>query len=211
MCLLHKSFGITAAILLAVTGIAGCGTSVQSGQNSVQTSVGTASAPSNDAPLDWPVPTFKGIDENGKAFNSSSLKGKVWIADVFYSSCPTVCPPIANNMAHLQQQLKKDGLDVQIVSFCVDPQHETPETLKKFGQEHGADFSNWHFLTGYSYKWVQKFSLDAFKESISQTSGEYYSHTVNWYLVNKSGEITQFFDGLQPPYDKIVQAVKSLE
>lgn len=209
--MLRKVIGVAVTAVVTVAGIAGCGSAVQPEQNSVQTSFGTASAPSSNAPLDWPVPSFKGIDENGKAFDSSTLKGKVWIADVFYSTCPTVCPPSANNMAHLQQQLKKDGLDVQIVSFSVDPQNETPATLKKFGEEHGADFSNWHFLTGYSYKWVQQFSLDAFKESISQTGGKYYSHTVNWYLVNKSGKITQFFDGLHPPYNDVVQAVKSLE
>jgi protein SCO1 len=208
---LRGAIGVTLCAAVMMIGVAGCGQSIQSNQNANQSSIGTASAPSSDAPLNWSVPTFKGIDETGKPFNSSMLKGHVWIADVFYSTCPTVCPPIANNMAHLQKQLKKDGLDVQIVSFSVDPQSERPDTLMKFGKEHGANFSNWHFLTGYSFKWIQQFSSDAFKESISQTGSKYYSHTVNWYLVDKSGKITQFFDGLQPPYDKIVQAVKSQE
>lgn len=203
--------GVALCAIVAMIGLAGCGVSIRTSQNGNQSSFGSAYAPTDDEPLNWPIPTFKGIDEMGKPFNSSMLKGKVWIADVFYSSCPTVCTPIASNMAHLQQQLKKDGLDVQIVSFSVDPQNEAPATLRKFGEEHGADFSNWHFLTGYSYKWIQQFSVDAFKGSISEISSKYYSHTVNWYVVDKQGEITQYFDGLRPPYDKVIQSLKSAE
>lgn len=210
--MLRNAVGALICALITMAGVVGCGTTGQSiPGNQTQGTFGTASAPANNAPLNWLVPNFKAVDEYGKTFESSQLDGHVWIADVFYTSCPTVCPPIANNMAHLQKQLASDGLNVQLVSFSVDPQSETSATLQKFGQEHGADFSNWHFLRGYSFKWIQQFSLKAFKTPITQTNSKYYSHTVNWYLVDKSGKIVQLFNGLHPQYDKIIQAVKSLE
>lgn len=209
--LLNKLSLPALSVIMAVAGLTGCGEG--SVQTSSQTTSGiTASAPPDNTPLNWPVPQFKAIDENGQSFDSSMLGGHVWIVDVFYSTCPTVCPPIASNMAHLQQQFKQGGVDVQIVSLSVDPQNETPTGLKKFGLEHGADFSNWHFLTGYSYQWIQQFSLQTLKAPVSKTQDtQIYSHTINWYLVDKSGKIVSLFDGLQPPYDKIVQSVKSLQ
>lgn len=209
--MLGKVIRSSLPIFAVMIGVTGCSQFNQSRQDGTQSTLGTAIVQSNDTSLNWPVPSFKAIDETGKAFESTMLKGQVWIADVFYSTCPTVCLPIANNMGHLQQQLKKDGLHVQLVSFSVNPQHDTPAVLKEFGTEHGADFSNWHFLTGYSFKWIQQFSLGTFKEPLTQTDSNYYSHTVNWYVIDKSGQITQLFDGLYPPYDKVTQVVKSLE
>lgn len=208
----RQAIYLACAMTLGLAGISGCGAAVS--QNSTQTSFGATTRPSNDnANLNWPVPTIQGVDEDGQSFSSEQLKGDVYILDVFYSSCPTVCSPIASNMAYLQRQLKKAGSDIQFLSLSVDPQFETPTILKKFGEQRGADFTNWHFLTGYSDAWIQSFSLSALKEPITKDSSNppTYSHTVNWYLVNQSGKIVNFFNGLQPPYAKIIQAVQSLE
>jgi len=201
---------LVAAVTVS-TILAGCGSpSAKSGGPAASTAPSTATeGPTN---LKWPVSDFKAIDQNGQSVTLADLKGKVWIADVFYSSCPTVCPPIADNMAHLQKMLKDKGIPVEIVSFSVDPQYETPKSLKIFGQEHGADFSNWHFLAGYSFDWIKQFAQDTLKTTVAQVpNSRIFSHPVNWYVVNQSGVIETFYDGLHPYYNEIVKTVQSLE
>jgi len=77
--------------------------------------------------------------------------------------------------------------------FRVDPQYETPKSLKIFGQEHGADFSNWYFLAGYSFDWIKQFAQDTLKTTVAQApNSRIFSHPVNWYVVNQSGVIETF-------------------
>ncbi|MFC7392324.1 SCO family protein [Scopulibacillus cellulosilyticus] len=164
--------------------------------------------------INWKVANFKFEDENKHPFGLSDLKGKVWIANFMFTHCTSVCPPMTGNMAHLQKQLKKENLPVEIVSFSVDPKRDTPQVLKNFGQKHGSDFSNWHFLTGYSFNDIKNLSERSFKSSVAIPSegSDQYTHGTNFFLINKKGVIIQKYDGFQDvPYKRIVKDVKDLE
>ncbi len=80
-----------------------------------------------------------------------NLKGKWWIADFIFTNWTTVCLPMTNNKSILQRKLKDNNLDVQLVSFSVDPDFDSPEVLKEYAEQYGVDFSNWSFLTGYDF------------------------------------------------------------
>ena len=56
---------------------------------------------------------------------------------------------MTSNMARLQKMLKQEELDVELVSFSIDPETDTPELLKQYSQERGGTFDNWNLLTGY--------------------------------------------------------------
>ncbi|PDY15496.1 cytochrome c oxidase assembly protein, partial [Bacillus cereus] len=76
---------------------------------------------------------FSFTDQNGKQFGSAELQDKIWVADFFFTSCQTVCPPMTANMAKLQRMLNTDGIkDVEFVSFSVDPEVDTPEKITEF-------------------------------------------------------------------------------
>ncbi|PEN17487.1 cytochrome c oxidase assembly protein, partial [Bacillus wiedmannii] len=100
--------------------------------------------------LNWDVQKFSFTDQNGKQFGSAELQDKIWVADFFFTSCQTVCPPMTANMAKIQRMLNTDGIkDVEFVSFSVDPEVDTPEKITEFMKVYEMDGNRTHFLTGY--------------------------------------------------------------
>ncbi|MFP3359611.1 SCO family protein, partial [Planococcus sp. SIMBA_143] len=102
-------------------------------------------------------------DQTNSEFGLSDLDGKVWIADLIFTNCETVCPPMTANMSQLQDKLSGADVNVERVSFSVDPNRDTPEELMKFSEKFDADLSNWHFLTGYDNEEIKSFAESSFK------------------------------------------------
>jgi protein SCO1/2 len=172
---------------------------------------GPAASNETETEIAWKVPDFEAVDQNGKTFKTSDLKGKVWIADFIFTNCNTVCPPMTANMALLQKRLKFEGLDVEIVSFSVDPERDDPKALREFGKQHNVDFSNWHFLTGYPFEAIQQLSREAFKAEVRMDpESDQVVHGTYFYLVDESGAVRKFYNGVRPDDDQIVQDVKEL-
>jgi protein SCO1/2 len=171
----------------------------------------TSSSDSSDlSKLDWYVPDFTYTNQDGSPFGLSELKGRVWITDMIFTNCRTVCPPMTANMAQLQQKLKEKGVEADIVSFSVDPENDTPDALKAYGEKFGADFSQWHFLTGYTPEQIEELSYNAFKATLQkEPDSDQVIHVTSFYLVDKTGKIVRKYDGLTPPYDTIIKDIKS--
>lgn len=159
----------------------------------------------------WQVPEFKAVDQDGKPFNLSQLKGKVWLADFVFTNCNTVCPPMTSNMSLLQKRLKFEGLDVDIVSFSVDPERDDSKAIYEFAKQHDIDFSNWHFLTGYPFEKIQKLSRETFKAEVRMDpESDQVVHGVYFYLIDESGKVRKVYNGVRPDDDQIVKDVKEL-
>ena len=94
------------------------------------------------------VPAFSFVDQSGAAFSSDSLKGKVWVANFIFTRCPTICPKFTAKMGTLQDRSAAQLPALGLVSFTVDPEHDTPEVLAAYGEKHHADFKRWRFLRG---------------------------------------------------------------
>jgi cytochrome oxidase Cu insertion factor (SCO1/SenC/PrrC family) len=94
----------------------------------------------------YDVPAFSLTDQHGRTVSDQSLRGRVWVAMVFFTECPGVCPMMVSRMTELQKAVP--SAEVNIVSFSIDPKRDTPETLKAYGERMGADQSRWYFLTG---------------------------------------------------------------
>ncbi|MFD1708046.1 SCO family protein [Siminovitchia sediminis] len=159
-----------------------------------------------------PVEDFNFTDQDGNPFGLEDLKGKVWVADFVFTNCTTVCPPMTMNMSELQDMVKEEGLeDVHFVSFSVDPDVDTPEALKEYGQSFGADFSNWHFLTGFSQKEIEDYAAKSFKTIVKKPQDDdQVIHGVSFYLINKDGEIIGDYPGDNDvPFKQIVKDIKS--
>src|SRR6266446_2734058 len=92
------------------------------------------------------VPEFVLLNQDGKNFGSAQLRGKIWIADFIYTTCPGPCPMISTRMSEMQKPLEKT--DVQLVSFSVDPEKDTPEVLRSYAEKLHARDERWKFLTG---------------------------------------------------------------
>ena len=93
------------------------------------------------------VPAFSFRDQTGAAFTDRDLRGKVVIASFVFTRCPTVCPVVSLKMQRIGERLADDR-GILLVSFSVDPAHDTPPVLAAFASRYGADPGRWKFLTG---------------------------------------------------------------
>lgn len=163
-------------------------------------------------PLNWDVQSFQYINQNGEKFGSKDLKGKVWVADLVFTNCQTVCPPMTANLAKLQKLAKEEKLDVQFVSFSVDPEVDKPEKLKEFVQKFTDDTKNWNLLTGYSQDDIEKFAKDNFKTLVDKPDNQdQVIHGTKFYLVDQNGKVMKEYSGMKnTPYDDILRDIRRL-
>ena len=164
-------------------------------------------------PLHMEVGKFDAINQAGQPFPFSNLKGKVWIADFLFTNCDTVCSPMTANMAELQRRLASEGVDAQLVSFSIDPEHDQPEVLKQYASGVEADFSNWNLLTGYKRDFIESFANKSFMAPAALLDGSnQFMHSTSFYLVSENGIVLQKYEGVSnPPYEQIIKDIKSLQ
>jgi len=162
----------------------------------------------------WPVESFEYTDQNGDAFSSNELKGKIWIADFIFTNCKTVCPPMTMNMKTLREKIKDEGIeDIHFVSFTVDPENDTPEVLKEYALKFTEDLTNWHFVTGYVQEHIEQFAKDNFKSHVQKPmSDDQVIHASDFFLVDQNGVIRKYYSGLNDiPFDEIINDIKILK
>ncbi len=136
------------------------------------------------------VNDFELIDTNNKPFTLGQLRGKVWIADFFFTTCSGICPIMSKNMATLHRSYVLEK-DVRLVSFSVNPENDSPEVLAKYAQKLKADTKKWHFLTG-SREAIQKVVVNSFKLGAVD---EPIFHSSYFVLVDKKAQIRGYYDG----------------
>ena len=93
------------------------------------------------------LPQFSLTDQRGRPFGRADLQGKVWVADFVFTSCADACPRLTRQMRALQDRLDPHGR-IGLLSISVDPERDTPERLRQFGETYGAREDLWRFLTG---------------------------------------------------------------
>jgi len=143
------------------------------------------------------VPDFQLTNQNGQAFGSAQLTGKIWIADFVYTTCPGPCPMISGRMSELQKPLEKT--DVHLVSFSVDPEKDTPEVLRRYSEQLQAEAGRWDFLTGPKSA-IYKISHDGFKLAMSDGSDAQGIpvHSTRMVLVDRRCQIRGYYDAVDP-------------
>ncbi|WP_203247183.1 SCO family protein [Sporosarcina beigongshangi] len=160
-----------------------------------------------------PVSAFSFTDQDGQAFGTEELAGKVWIADFIFTECQTVCLPMMFEAATLQKQFEEQGLQVEFVTFTVDPLVDSPEVLKEYISQYSDDESNWHMLTGYSQKDIEEFAMNEFKTIIlkPETSNQVL-HGTNFYLVDEQGVIIKEYNYVDSSYaEQLMKDIKKIQ
>lgn len=134
------------------------------------------------------APEFTFLNQNADSFSSDSLKGKIYVVDFFFTSCPSICPIMTANMTKLHERFSHyDGFE--LVSITVDPRRDTPKLLKEYAVNRKIDSPKWHFLTGDKdslYSAAYKF-LSSAMEDESAPGG--FLHTEYFVLVDKEGNL----------------------
>ncbi|RPD95993.1 SCO family protein [Aureibaculum marinum] len=155
------------------------------------------------------VPDFEFTNQNNKMISNKDLNGKVYVVEFFFTSCPTICPKMHQNLLKLQDEFYGNP-NFGIVSVTIDPVRDTPEHLKKYAEKHNVSLKNWHFLTG-KKDVIYDFSNKGFKlyagENAEAEGG--FEHSGLFALIDKDGYIRsrtittgefenpiKFYDGL---------------
>lgn len=94
------------------------------------------------------VPEFNLKNEYGESFGSKNLKGKIYLANFLFTTCPSTCPALVNQLKTVQKRVRGLGQKVAIVSFTVDPTNDTSEVLKKYALKNKYNPYIWSWLTG---------------------------------------------------------------
>ncbi|ADH99035.1 SCO family protein [Salisediminibacterium selenitireducens] len=144
----------------------------------------------------WEIVPFEAVNESGEEVTEETYEGEWWLAKTIFTRCPTVCMVMTPNMVSLQEEVNDRGLDLQIVSFTVDPEFDDPEQLTEYGESYGADFSNWDFLTGYEPDMIKDLALESFKAQIMELPEQSdIMHPVRFYLISPEGQIVRMYSG----------------
>jgi len=147
------------------------------------------------------VPPFALTERSGKTVTNHDLAGKIWVADFIYTTCPGPCPLVTAGMARIQDSVAHDPR-VQLVTFTVDPQTDTPPVLAKYADQFGADPNRWWFLTGPEkplYDLIQKGFLQVVQDNSGQPQqdGQFkVTHSTYLALVDADGTVRGFYDGV---------------
>ncbi len=108
------------------------------------------------------VPDFEFINQNGFTITNNDYKGKVYVVEFFFTSCPTICPLMNEQMLAIQQEFKGNH-DFGIASISITPDIDTQEVMKSYAENHKITHKNWHLLTGKSQELVYALSNKGFK------------------------------------------------
>lgn len=145
------------------------------------------------------VADFSFTTQDKELLQLDDLKGQWWIADFIFTNCTSVCLPMTANMSYLQDRLNEEGLPIQLVSFSVDPDFDSPEVLKAYGEQYDADFTNWSFLTGYEFQTIKELSIKSFRAYLKEPEpgSDQFTHDTRFFLVDPKGKIVKGYNGVQ--------------
>ncbi|MCM8568804.1 SCO family protein [Gramella jeungdoensis] len=135
------------------------------------------------------APQFQFVNQDGDTISNEDYKGKVYLVEFFFTTCPTICPIMNKNLVEVQDEFE-DEEDFGIASFTIDPMHDTPEVLAEYAENHGIDYPNWNLLTGEREK-VYELANQGFGiyagESAEAAGG--FAHQGMFALIDKEGYI----------------------
>ena len=158
---------------------------------------GEKTAP-KELPKMWKLPYYSFTNQNGEIVTSDDLKGYMYVADFFFTSCPGVCPKLSADFEKILRTFH-DKSELKLVSFTVDPKHDSVSVLKKYSIKYHADPQRWYFLTG-NRDSIYKLGEQGFKLPIVQDANgtEQFTHSEKIVLVDGNGIVRKWYDGTDP-------------
>jgi len=145
------------------------------------------------------VPDFTFLNQDSLIISNEDYSKKVYVAEFFFTSCPSICPIMNKNMKRIEERFG-DRIDFGIASFTIDPERDTPSVLKTYAEDYGVFSQNWHFLTGEKealYTLANK-GFNIFAEVNPKVAGG-FEHQGYFALIDKNGFIRSRSDQFGNP------------
>lgn len=145
-----------------------------------------------------PVRDWTYVDQLNRPFGTEDLRGKVYVAEFFFTSCPTICPRVKGQMLRIEEEFE-DYEDFRLVSFTVDPKRDTPEKMLKYAQKLGTkDMDRWRYIHGDKFEIMEldEDYLSIAEENAAAPGG--FDHSGYIVLVDRQGFVRSYASGLDP-------------
>ena len=140
------------------------------------------------------ISDFSLTNQNGETITQDYYENKIYIADFFFTTCPTICPIMTENMYQIQEKTIENN--VLLVSYSVTPEIDSVSQLKKYAIEKGVKDNKWNLLTG-DKKQIYDLARKSYLVAKNDGNGGKYDmiHTENFVLIDKEKRIRGFYDG----------------
>ena len=145
------------------------------------------------------IPAFSFINQQNDTITNTDYDGSIYVANFFFTNCPTICPIMTNKMKYVQDKLSVYP-NIKFLSHTVDPENDSPVKLLEYTRSMQADLSNWNFVTGSKdeiYKIAASYFVNAVKDELAPGG---FLHSENFILVDKQGRVRSGIDINGNPY-----------
>ena len=142
------------------------------------------------------IAPFTMTNQNGQTITEKDYENKVYVADFFFTTCPSICPIMTKNMFSLQEKLKTKYPKVKLLSYSVIPEIDTIEQLKRYAIENKVDDKIWNLVTG-DKKEIYTLARKSYLVVQNDGNGGPHDmiHTENFVLIDKENRIRGYYDG----------------
>ena len=142
------------------------------------------------------IAPFTMTNQNGQTITEKDYENKVYVADFFFTTCPSICPIMTKNMFSLQEKLKNKYPEVKLLSYSVTPKIDTIEQLKRYAIENKVDDKIWNLVTG-DKKEIYTLARKSYLVVQNDGNGGPHDmiHTENFVLIDKENRIRGYYDG----------------
>ncbi|MFT3855884.1 MAG: SCO family protein [Ilumatobacteraceae bacterium] len=162
--------------------------------------------------VQFSVPAFSFVNQDGSPLNDSFVRGKIWVAHYFFLACPSICAKMITGLQMVQSIYKADD-DVKLVSLTVDPAEDSVAALKHYAVRREANPRQWQFGTG------EKKALYAFAREglgIAAADGDGgprdFIHSDTLVLIDRNCHIRGYYDGTSPAaISHLIKDIRTLE
>ena len=157
------------------------------------------------------IPTFQFTNQDSVSVTDKDFAGKIYVADFFFVTCPTICPIMKKNMLKVYEAFK-DSDDVRILSHTIDPNHDTPAVLKQYAKDLGVTGPMWQFVTGDREK-IYDIGENHYlvTAGVDSTAPGGYIHSGAFVLIDKEKHIRGQYDGTTDEgTNKLIADIKRL-
>lgn len=158
------------------------------------------------------ISDFELLNQNGEIITQEDYKGKIYVADFFFTRCQTICPIMTTNMAKVQEAFKNDA-DIMFLSHSVTPVMDSVPVLKEYAKKKGVIDGKWNVTTG-NKKHIYELARKSYFAVLEEGDGgeQDFIHTENFVLVDKKKQIRNYYDGTNPEdIQRLIEDIKILK